>query len=328
MRLLTFAAAFAASLVAAQAALAQDMRQIRLAHVSPPGTSWANAADALAKDVAEEFDGRFAMTVFPSAQLGNEARMLQQVQTGALDMAFLTVAEPLNKIVDLGVLYAPFLVDSVEEAQKVLNGEVAAGLLERFPRELGVISLGYAMGGRRVILANFEFNGIADMQGRKLRITPVLPAEDFYSLLGATPTPVPLPNLFDALANRQVDGVDMELEVIAAVRLQDHASHLYLTYHQLNPMVALVSRNFWGSLTDEERASFEALVDKSLAAIFASQADSEERIVGALQNDKIEMVVGEPGLFGGALDEWEKRWSERSGLLSDIRAEVEKIRSE
>ena len=327
MRLLTFVATFAASLFVGQAAFSQDARQVRLAHVAPPGTAWDNAANALAKDVTDKFGGRFKMTVFPSAQLGNEARMLQQVQTGALDMAFLTVAEPLNKINDLGVLYAPFLVDSVEEAEKVLNGKVAKGLLDRFPKELGVISLGYAMGGRRVILTNFEFNGIDDMQGRKLRITPVLPADDFYRLLGATPTPIPLPNLFDALANRQVDGVDMELEVIAAVRLQDHASHLYVTYHQLNPMVAVVSRNFWGSLTDEERQSFNELVDKSLAKIFALQFASEKRIVGELQKDKIKVIVSGPERFGGALEKWDNIWSKKSSLLSDIRAEVNRIRS-
>lgn len=321
-----FATALIVSLCSSQVALSKDTKSIRLAHVAPPGTSWATAGDNLAKDVAERFDGRFEMTVFPSSQLGNEARMLQQVQTGALDMAYLSTAEPLNKIKDLGVFYKPFLVDSVEEAKAILNGEVAGKLLERFQIELGVVGLGYAMGGRRVILTNFELNTPEDMKGRKIRITPVEPAEDFYRMTGASPTPVPLPNLFDALANKQVDGVDMELEVISAVKLQDHASHLYLTYHQLNPMVAVVSRNFWNGLSDEDKVVFHELVKKSMTEIFATQFESEVRIEKEMHDDRIIVAAPRPDLFGGAISEWENVWSTKTDLLDDIEAEMKQIR--
>jgi len=41
-------------------------------------------------------------------------------------------------------------------------------------------------------------------------ITPFEPILDFYSALGAAPTPMPLPAVYEALANGQVDAIDMD----------------------------------------------------------------------------------------------------------------------
>jgi len=41
-------------------------------------------------------------------------------------------------------------------------------------------------------------------------ITPFEPILDFHSALGAAPTPMPLPAVYEALANGQVDAIDMD----------------------------------------------------------------------------------------------------------------------
>ena len=46
----------------------------------------------------------------------------------------------------------------------------------------------------------------------KLRINPTPVYRDFYSSLGAAPTPIPTPQVFDAMSNGQVDGLEADLE--------------------------------------------------------------------------------------------------------------------
>ena len=90
--------------VAAQA----EAREFRLGLVTPPGHAWSLSAVSFGKALAEASDGRHSVTVYPSQQLGNEAQLLQQLQTGAVDMAFLTVAEVSNRVADFGAFYAPY----------------------------------------------------------------------------------------------------------------------------------------------------------------------------------------------------------------------------
>lgn len=75
--------------------------------------------------------------------------------------------------------------------------------------QVGVVGMGYGMAGLRQIVARGEVNSAADLAGKKLRITPFAPILDFYNAVGAAPTPMPLPAVYDALANGQVDAIDV-----------------------------------------------------------------------------------------------------------------------
>ena len=70
--------------------------QFRMGLPTPPSHVWTIEANAFAKDLEQRSGGEHTVTVFPASQLGNDAQMLQQLQTGALDMAFLPIAEITN----------------------------------------------------------------------------------------------------------------------------------------------------------------------------------------------------------------------------------------
>jgi len=110
---------------------AQDMR---IGMVTPPPHQWTRSANALADRISAETEGRIKLAVFPSGQLGNEAQMLQQLQTGALDLAFLTVGELANRDADFGILTAPYLVPDAESAAKLLEGPTATVLQKNSAR--------------------------------------------------------------------------------------------------------------------------------------------------------------------------------------------------
>ena len=69
--------------------------------------------------------------------------MLQQLQTGALDMAFMTVAEVSNRAPDFGALYAPYLANDIAHAGRILRSETAKGMLAQLPAKTGVVGTGY-----------------------------------------------------------------------------------------------------------------------------------------------------------------------------------------
>jgi TRAP-type C4-dicarboxylate transport system substrate-binding protein len=107
-----FKACLAAALLAA-APFAAVAEEFRIGLITPPPHQWTKTAQAAADEITKSSDGRVELLVFPSGQLGNEAQMLQQLQTGALDFAFLTLGEFANRDPNYGIFLAPYLVDDV-----------------------------------------------------------------------------------------------------------------------------------------------------------------------------------------------------------------------
>ena len=160
-------------------------REFRLGLITPPPHIRTKAAQAFGEELQAESDGAHSVAVFPSRQLGNEAQMMQLLQSGALDMAFLTIAEVSNRVPDFGAFYAPYLVRDITQAGALLKSGAALELLDLLPKKVGVIGVGYGMAGLRQIVSRDAVASAADLAGKKLRITPFEPIRDFYNALGA-----------------------------------------------------------------------------------------------------------------------------------------------
>lgn len=293
--------------------------EFRLGLITPPSHIWTQAAEDFGSELAEASDGTHSVTIFPARQLGNEAEMLQQLQTGALDMAFMTLAEVSNRVPDFGALYAPYLADDVAHAGRILRSETATGMLEQLPAEIGVVGVGYGMGGLRQIVSRGEVSSAEDLTGLKLRITPFDPILDFYNALGAAPTPMPLPDVYDALANGQVDAIDMDAELIWKLKYYELADTVVLSNHMMFPMVGLVSGRVWSELSEGDRAMIDDLMAKHLDSTIDTYVEAEAEWLDQIRaTDTPHIEVG-ADFFGDAIEDWTATWSEKSSALEELR---------
>ena len=310
--------AFAISAAITLAATAQA-REFRLGLITPPPHIWTKAAEAFGAELSEASGGAHSVSVFPSRQLGNEAEMLQQLQTGALDMAFMTVAEVSNRAPNFGAFYAPYLANDIAHAGRILRSDAAKSMLDPLPGQVGVVGVGYGMAGLRQIVSRGEVNDASDLAGLKLRITPFTPILDFYDAIGAAPTPMPLPAVYDALANGQVDAIDMDAELIWLLKYYEHADTIIQSDHMMFPMVGLVSAKVWAGLSEEDRAMISELMAKHVDTTIDSYTNLEagwlENIAGTGKTFK---KVDE-SFFGDAIEKWNAIWSEKTTSLDALR---------
>lgn len=310
---LLLATSLALSAVTAQA---QDFR---LGLITPPPHIWTQAANDFAKELNEKSGGEHRVSVFPAQQLGNEAQMVQQLQTGALDMAFLTIAEISNRVPDFGALYAPYLVDDIDQAAALLRSDAAVGLLDQLPAGAGLVGIGYGMAGMRQVLSRETVASPADLKGKKLRITPFEPIRDFYAALGSAPTPLPLPAVYDALANGQVDAIDMDFDSILILKFYERADNLMISNHMMFPMVGVVSGRLWRSLGEDDRnlirSSMKAQLDSVIARFQAQEKDQEAQLRGL----DITITESDRSTFSEAIGVWEQTWSAKAPALESLR---------
>jgi TRAP-type C4-dicarboxylate transport system substrate-binding protein len=293
--------------------------RFRMGVPTPPGHVWTIAANAFAADFAERTGGEHSIAVFPAGQLGNDAQMLQQLQTGALDMAFMPIAEITNRIPEFGALYAPYLAPDVAAAARLLNSDEARGLLEQLPAKIGVIGVGYSLGGMRQIVSRDAVNSIDDLRGRKLRVTPLDPIRDFYDLLDIAPVPLPIGSVYDALANGQIDAIDMDLENTWKQKYYDLSETVVLSNHMMFPMIGLVSVARWRTLSPAMRTTIVELMTQHFEDIAATYVAAETEYQNELRAAGIEVLEVGPEFFGAALEQWEAKWLEKAPVLARLR---------
>lgn len=316
----TFTKTLAGAAIALASAVPALAEEFRLGLITPPPHIWTKAAEAFGAELAEASGGAHSVLVFPARQLGNEAEMLQQLQTGALDMAFMTVAEVSNRAPDFGALYAPFLAKDIAHAGRILRSDAATAMLDQLPATVGVVGTGYGMAGLRQIVSRKAVSSADDLAGLKLRITPFEPILDFYNAIGAAPTPMPLPDVYDALANGQVDAIDMDSELIWLLKYYEFSDTILQSDHMMFPMVGLVSGRVWAGLSEEDRNMIGELMARHVDSTIDTYVEKEPVWLEQIRGTGHNFVEVDEDFFADAVAEWNGIWSERSSSLDDLRA--------
>jgi len=312
-------AAGAALPLAAPTVLRAQTREFRLGVITPPNHPWNNAALKVGETLKAETNGRLSLTVFHAGQLGNEGAMMQQLQSGALDMAFIQAAELGSRVPAIAAINAPYVVRSTEAVAKLVRHPVALSLFDYLPKETGTIGLGWGITSIRAVFSAKEISSIADLKGMKLRINPTPAFRDFYQILGAAPTPIPTPQVFDAMANGQVDGLEADLDFSWNQRF-DRVSKTILRMNAVHmPMVALVSGRVWTTLPAADRE----LISKATRAALDAEIDeivaNQPGLLDNFSKQPVKIVVSDVKDADPVIAEYDKIWLPKAPVLAELR---------
>lgn len=294
-------------------------KEIRLGIITPVGHSWNKAALLLGEKLKEATNGRLSMTVFHSGQLGNESAMMQQLQSGALDMGFIQAAELGSRVPHIASINAPYLVRSTPAVAKFVRHPEVVKLFDVLPSTTGTIGLGWGITGMRAIFSSRDLKSLADIKGMKLRINPTPVYRDFYQLLGAAPTPIPTPQVFDAMSNGQVDGLEADLEFSWNQRF-DKVSKVILQMNALfMPFAAVVSGRVWQTFSASDRD----LITKTVKEVLDIQVDgivsTEPGLVESFRKAPIPIRQVSVNDTDAVIAAFDKIWLPQSPVIANLR---------
>jgi tripartite ATP-independent transporter DctP family solute receptor len=312
------AASAAVPLFAPSLALAQ-ITELRLGLITPNGHPWNRAALKLGDELKAATKGRLTVTVFHSGQLGSEPAMMQQLQSGALDMGFIQAAELGSRVPHIAAINAPYIVRSTQSVAKLVRHPVATKLFDVLPQQTGTVGLGWGITGMRAIFSARDLHTLADIRGMKLRINPTPAFRDFYSSLGAAPTPIATPAVFNAMSNGQVDGLEADLEFSWNQRF-DKVSKVILQMNAVfMPMAALVSGRVWQSLPAVDKALIAATVKKTLDAQIDELAAAEPTLIENFKATSVPVRQVATGDTEAVIAEFDKIWLPKAPVLAELR---------
>jgi tripartite ATP-independent transporter DctP family solute receptor len=198
------------------------------------------------------------MQIYPSGQLGDETKCLEQLQLGTLDMTKTSAGVMGNFVKSMKVFSIPYLFRDEAHYGSVLDGEVGAELLNILGTRddgapTGFKGICYYDGGSRNFYTNREVNTPEDLKGLKIRTMQDPVAMDMVSAMGASPTPIPWGELYTALKQGVVDGAENNPPSIVSSRHYEAAKFLVMDHHSRIPDIVIMSAKRWAQFSKQEQ---------------------------------------------------------------------------
>ncbi|EDM71107.1 phosphoribosylaminoimidazole synthetase [Roseobacter sp. AzwK-3b] len=254
-----------------------------------PTDPYAIAAHAFKDELEAALPGRVEVQLFPNRQLGDDKEILEGLQFGTIDLGIITNAvvanlEPTYQLVDL-----PFLFGSAEQAHSVLDGAVGQQLAENLSAH-GVVSLGAAEGGFRNMINNTRpVRTPEDVEGVKYRTMQNPVFIEMFSSLGGSPVPMAWGEVFTAMQQGTVDGLEIPASVVNSNNYADVTKYLSFTRHTYSAIHLLMSERSLDRLPEDVQ---QAVMDAGRAAIVEQRkavAAAEADVVEALKAQGMEI---------------------------------------
>jgi TRAP-type C4-dicarboxylate transport system substrate-binding protein len=240
---------------------------LNLAYVTTQQHPYGIAVD----DFTEKVNATGELTVSPQASYPqSEIQLLDDVRSGVVDMG--TISSAIWDTADINAfqaLQAPFLITNYPLAQAVEGGEIGQAMIDQANEEAAdLVVLAIHEGGLRKPFGIKRLAAPADFQGTTIRAPQSKVLSEGLSALGANVEPLPLPDVYQALQNGTVDGVEANLPLIYTSKWYEVAK--YVTGN-INfwpfPTVLAINKAKYDSLTDAQKA---ALTDAAATITDAS----------------------------------------------------------
>jgi TRAP-type transport system periplasmic protein len=251
--LLATAAVVAAFLLPATAEAQIKERTLRFGQqnvaTSPPGLGMAKFAEI----VAARSGGKLNVRQFAGGQLGGDVQTLSAVQGGTVDFTVLNSGLLVGIDKRFAALDFPFMFNSAEEADKIVDGPIGQKLHASLA-DKGLVGLSYwELGFRNVTNSKLPITKIEDFKGVKLRVLQSPLFIDLFNTLGASTVPLPFPELYGALEQKVVDGQENPFPTILGAKLNEVQKFVSETRHIYNAQSFLISKKTWDDMSAEEK---------------------------------------------------------------------------
>lgn len=266
------------ALAGALPAVAAD-HVIRLSHGMPEALESGQHAWAIVfkEAVESRSGGKIEVRILGNNSAGNERQQLERVQNGINQMLLVSeITQPFFFKPAL-VLGMPFLFSSSEVAFAVLDGPFGQRYNEEFRKATGVRVLNHIESGFRSFFnSKREIRTPADLAGLKIRTGENAVHMAMVKALGANPTPISWTEVYNALQQKVVDGMENPPGLFFSMKFHEQQKYLTLNKHLYSVHTAMINEAFFQKFPEDLRAT--VIVSAGLATtIGRSQAFLLER---------------------------------------------------
>jgi len=225
--------------------------KIRLATQLPETHPVAAAAIVYAKKVNERSKGEIEVTVFNNGTLGQERDLIEGMKLGTIDMANVNAALMVGISQRWQVFSLPYLFQSEDHFNKVVNGSVGQDLFKDLEKS-SLKGMAYQWSGfRSITTKKGPVFKPEDLKGLKIRTMPSKTMVDAINAMGGIATPMDQGAVYNALQSGVLDGWENNPATVNAFKMKEVCPFFSYTNHFAAPNIMLMSLKSWEKLSPE-----------------------------------------------------------------------------
>lgn len=222
---------------------------LRYADNQPEDYPTTKAAEYFASLVEERTHGKILIRVFSNGELGDENRVLEQVQFGGIDMARISMGTLSDFYPDIEVLSLPYLYNDADHMWRVLDGDIGDSFLAS-SRQADVIGLSWYDAGARSFYTREQITCMEDLKGLKIRVQESDLMHHMVECLGAIPVEIQYGEVYSALQTGKIDGAENNWPSYESTGHFEAAPYFLLDEHSRLPEMQIISTVAWDKIAD------------------------------------------------------------------------------
>jgi len=301
---------------------------LRYGEVNSEGHIMAETAHYFADKVEELSDGKVVIEIYPSGQLGDDARCYQMMRMGALDLYRGNSASLTSMDIDIpmvSVMALPYLFRNSKHFWRVCNSELGKRILDDIKNSCqGMQGLAFLDEGARCFFTvENPIVNLSDIQGLNIRMQDSDIMCDTLIALGANAVPMEYVEVYSALKSKSIDGAENPAISYYYNKFYEVAPYYVKDAHTYAPGILLISEITWEKLG----ITYQEIIRE--AAVMAQEYNMQTI-------EEAEKVAYEGMLEKGViiteltnLSEWQERldfvYYEYAGKYTDIISEIKEI---
>lgn len=256
-----------------------EVHRLRLGHVYEVNSPTHAFGTAHLNDRLQQAGVDLQVSVYPAAQLGSEAELLEQLVAGEIDLAiagpsFLAMWHP-----PLGAFDAAYAFNDLEHMLQVAGGPSVAPHWAQLRERFGVRVLATWAYGARHITSNRPIRSPEDLKGFRLRMPGARVWQESGAALGASPMPMAFSEVYMALQQGIADGQENPVPVIYSMGFHEVQQYLTMTGHIQSSIQVLINERVWQRLSAAQQAALLDVVEQLGHEVLVGIRDQERELL-------------------------------------------------
>lgn len=228
-------------------------KKLIIAHIVPPPESGAIALEWFARTVTERSKGELNVEFHGGTLMSKEIDILNAVKSGNIFMGTPSGAAA-TIFPEMGVFLVPYLIQSYDQAYKLMNGSVGGQLDKVFQDKYGVkVCYFFDYGFRHFWNSKRPINEPRDLRGLKIRTQPAKIFTDTVNGIGAVAVPLGWSEVITAAQQGVIDGADLPVVNMVPLKAYEVSKYYSMTGHNYGLTVVAMNLGMFNGLTPAQQ---------------------------------------------------------------------------
>ncbi|MEI8395892.1 MAG: TRAP transporter substrate-binding protein DctP [Rhodospirillaceae bacterium] len=279
-----------AGLLMVMLALPATAREFKVADSQPSSYPSVQALHQMAGTVAERTDGRHRLKIYDSGQLVHEAKSIELVRSGVIDLVRFNIATVHDLIPETRVLGLPYLFKDEAHLLRVLESSVGTAILAAFER-FDMVGLTYfETSPRSFYTVHGPLRHPNDFRGLRMRVSPSTLLTAALETMDAGSIYMPYKQVMTGLSTGLIDGAENNLLGYFETGHYRVARFFSRTQTIFSPGILVMSKRVRESLSEKDWLIFRDAASEAVAGMRRHWPDREIVTGAALSAEGVEII--------------------------------------